>query len=715
MLVGSPKGYTASPTARIIPYEGGRVIKIPGMTQQTSEKFFHTFQACNRACMIAAKVFSGKGLGIPGFKHQAITEPQALKLLPKLTLPIHLDFETSGLSPITDKPVSLAFAGDGANDMVYVVMGNPVNLMREIVKRKLPIVATNSKFEQGFFIVSGGHVQIAGDPQVDYALMRENSLKGLEYLASEVGLDGYEMPMLEFLEPLQRNKLAMVKDRKLHHQVPAALLAEYNASDVFVQRAIHHVSSVNVLKERGRPEEVKSWLLRGQTLLAYLETRGMKTDAKEVAKQYSKRQADILALETKICKVANSHGMKDFNPGSAPQRVELLYGKMKLPVLCTTSGDWVFPEDYKPGWFYKTNSSPATGADAIDLLSIYDPGNTFISMLGEYNKAKALQDGVVNRLFEVSMRGDGFMRGNFDLTKLLTGQISSTNPPMQNIVKDGIRRCFVSRFKGGVIAEWDYNQLHLRIMGNLAQCEGFINAYSSGDDLHCKTAAEVVMEVKRAVFDSMMKRGDAKADKARQDGKVTNFSIIFEIGARSLAIALKKPIAACKKIIEKWFDTFPEIKDQIDRQHKFAEDHGYVISPFGRVRHLPDADSSINSVKFRQGRQAGDYLISNSGRYVTLYGMIALDEEMRKRKLKSVLIGQVHDSVMGDLHPAEVQDVQELAQKHLVIDMNESQVDWMTPIPFEMDGFFGPNWHKPDRTHKVTMTSEKLTVKKEKA
>ena len=218
----------------------------------------------------------------------------------------------------------------------------------------------------------------------------------------------------------------------------------------------------------------------------------------------------------------------------------------------------------------------------------------------------------------------GFMRGSFSLTKLLTGQLSSTNPPMQNVPKDPLRRIFISRFKGGRIIECDYSQLHLRIIGNLAKCDRFIDCYTGENtvDLHTRTAARVICNTEEDAFKARLKKGSKKASENRDLAKRTNFSIIFEITGDGLALKLQKGVIEAKQIIDRWFDIYPEVKEQIDRQHRFAEKKGYVISPMGRVRHLPDAQSSEWYRKSRAFRQAGDYLISNSGRSICLYSMI---------------------------------------------------------------------------------------------
>jgi len=256
----------------------------------------------------------------------------------------------------------------------------------------------------------------------------------------------------------------------------------------------------------------------------------------------------------------------------------------------------------------------------------------------------------------------------------------------------------------GEIGELDYSQLHLRIMGNLAQCEGFIDAYEKGIDMHSRTAAETIMMIPEVKFLAEYAKGVEKYETARDHGKRTNFSIIFEIGASALAVKTGLEKSVCKKIIERWLDHFWEVRDQIERQHKYAEKYGYVISPFGRVRHLPAVWANDDHIKSRALRQAGDYLISNSGRYITMYSMIMLEEAMEQEKMESLIISQVHDSIVFDIFPGERDHLFELAYKYMIKEISEITASWMDPIPLVIDGFTGPNWYKKDATTKVTMS-----------
>jgi len=328
----------------------------------------------------------------------------------------------------------------------------------------------------------------------------------------------------------------------------------------------------------------------------------------------------------------------------------------------------------------------------------------------------AMNSQVVLRCKDAVLDGDGRVHSDFSVTKLLTGQVSSTNPPVQNIPGGEFRRNFVSRFgHDGMIGEFDHSQLHLRIIGNLAKCPGFIDAFADGVDLHSKTAALVIMKIAVEDFIKRHAAGNLVCEAARDRGKRTNFSIIFEIGANALGLKTHTDPNQVQHEIDEWFAIYPEIREQIERQHAFAAKHGYVISPFGRVRHIPEARSRERGVQLRAFRQAGDYLVSNAGRYITLYGMVMAHERMMRQRMKSQIICQVHDSVEIDIHKSEVDDVIEIVHDEMLVAMAKMTAGWMDPIPLQIDGFMGPNWYKKDATHKVVMTEGSVSVKPVKA
>ena len=636
------------------------------------------------------------------------------------------DFETSSLDPFTGEVVSCAvwFDNDDSTEYEWPVyfFDNTTDckfLIRWMVETQIKSGAANAKFEQKWVIkyADGGVANIVADAQVDYALLFEESAKSLDIMAMLVGWEGYSLPMHEFLTPMNKHRTVVKNKRMKHHEAPMRLLKDYNCKDTYVTGLVSRVTQELLRKEPGgRMRKVARWLVRGQTMLARMEMNGMCIDKRFLVEKTVELRNHMDGLKAFVQEVANEYDMDDFNLNSAPQKKKLLFDCLDYPVFKLTNKRSIHKSKYKKDWWksIKTNKplSPSTDGESIGMMLDYLGEDPLLEKISEYNTLSTTLNTFILNFENALLEGDGRMRSNFSLTKLVTGQLSSTEPPMQNIPKNDIRKAFISRFKGGHIMEIDYSQLHLRIIGNLAQCEGFEEAYGGGVDLHSRTAAKVIAEMEEHEYLKCLNNGDKGAKEDRQTAKRTNFSIIFEIGARALASKTGRTEEECKRIIENWFYEYPEIAEQIERQHEYAEKHGYVISPFGRVRHLPNAQSLDKWLKLRTLRQAGDFLVSNSGRYMTMYGMILLDDEFARRGLNSVLVLQVHDSIVLDVDIYEMDEVLEIVQKCMITDIMDMCSDWMDPIKLEMDGFSGPNWHTDDAELEIIITEkEEIEIK----
>lgn len=732
IVLGEMEGLRQMATARPINLDGRKVIRVPGMAMPYAKRYKTTLSYTNRAAAIAARYVSGapafeipcKVVSCSGNEvDKAILILTNQSQVQKRTL--WLDIETTGFDPFTCNIVTAAVWPEGA-DTCYVFNDHFEELFAFLCYGARAVSACNAKFEQRWcWVKFHTLLPLESDAMVDYALLYEEFAKGLEHIAGTVDAYGYEMEMLEFLEPLKGHRLVQRKDRPAHWQAPVALLNRYCASDTVVAGLASNKLVSLIKKSPGRMMEVRDWLVRGQTMLARMEAFGMKLSPAVFDPFVLNMENDLINLRVRLEKIGR-HYMGEFNPGAATQRSQLLYDHLGYPVYKLTNDDWCHPSEYAPGWwqnrkkpFWMENddgpSSPSSDGEALDILVSQYPDDPILKDFRQFAKLQAVYDGLVQRC-ETSIREtNGYVRSDFDLTKLVTGQLTSTNPPLLNVAKTDIRTGWVSRFDGGYVGEFDYSQLHLRIIGNLAQCPGFIDAYlGHGTDLHSQVAAALIAHQDEQEYLARLKAGDDEADKARDKGKRVNFSIIFEIGPRALSMKLIERPSITKVIITRWFERFPAIKEQIERQHAFAEKHGYVVSPFGRVRHLPGAQSPNRSTRLRSLRQAGDYYISNAGRYTMLYGMIMLDEEMHFRGMKSGIMLQVHDSLAIDIHPDEKDEVLELVHSNCVVKMAEMTADWMDPIPLVMEGFLGPSWYKKAATHKIYMDPSKLEVKEAK-
>jgi DNA polymerase I-like protein with 3'-5' exonuclease and polymerase domains len=652
------------------------IIKVPILGKAQGDDYVKGGTATRRACYMACKHYSGGGLKpeipfsvvSPGGMWTQINDTRNDGVR-------WIDFETTGLDATRDRVVSVAVNYNGRTLVTTRGHAKIPWLLQQIAESRIPLGGCNNVFEQGFFYHKTGRTaNMVEDVQVDHALLDEENYHGLDMICGLADMWGYDHEMEQYLASSKAAR---------HATAPINLFNYYAAGDVYVLPRIKAATGVGLYDESGTPEEVRSWLVRGQDSLARLQIRGIKLDDDMVRNTWRTMETRISEATEQIQTLAAEHGMQDFNIRSAPQKQKLLYEKLGLPVLDTTA-----------------TGAPSCSDDALQKLR-GRANNPIVDAMCDLGTTSALLTGTMARCME-AVNHDGFVRSNLSLTKLVTGQISSTNPPLQNVPKSDFRRMFISRFPGGHIMETDYSQLHLRIIGNLAQCKGFIDAYLNGVDLHARTIAGVITDHDEEHVLRALAEGDLAMKDHRSAAKRTNFSIIFEIGAKALSANIGRSVEECKGIISRFFLKYPEIEEQISRQHAFARKNGYVVSPMGRVRHLPNIDSHNRWAQLRAMRQAGDFLISNSGRYITMYSMIELDEMLMERNLQSCVVMQVHDSIETDVHPDEVDEVIECTQECMVHKMMEYCADWMDPIPLEVDGFIGPNWYEEDKEWEIS-------------
>lgn len=577
-----------------------------------------------------------------------------------------LDLETTSLDPVTGKIATCGICSL-LDESVYVATGQQaVNLLKFVVHRKVRVVLCNSKFEQKWSLIHGGGLlNCVSDVQINAALLNEEGHKGLDYLSMQVDMAGYDIEMTNFIEPLNETAGKSI-GKRTHAEAPPKLLTGYNALDCLVTGRVYKKQTKALNAEPGGfPHKADLLLRQCQVSLAMVELTGMKLDANEVLGHYGKMVSAVKLTGVEFTKQAREKGMTKFTPGYSKDMVKLLQLSGVGVASCNKAELEEF-EDHSP---------------LVKKMSQYQRDKSLISGLMQYcTKAVSI---------------DCVLRTNMDCTSLVTGQLTSFDPPMLNIAKGKIRSMFTSRFgKDGVILELDYSQLHLRIMGNISGCKNFIDAYKKGADLHARTGAHAVLEISEEEMLDRLAKKDPKAVDARQLGKRTNFGIITEISYHGLSKLVRISVSKAERILKLFYDANPEIRAIQRHQHDLVRSNGYVVSPTGRVRHLPDATMRDldEYEKERLCRQATDYLISNPGRTTTIIAMVAMQRKMREVKCKSVLINQIHDSLVHDIHLSEMDDFLEWARECYINEPMKQLSSIYNPIGLEMDGKYGTHW-----------------------
>jgi DNA polymerase-1 len=263
----------------------------------------------------------------------------------------------------------------------------------------------------------------------------------------------------------------------------------------------------------------------------------------------------------------------------------------------------------------------------------------------------------------------------------VTGRLASNNPNLQNIpVRTDrgreIRKAFIPRDSEHILLSADYSQIELRIVAAISGDPNMCEAFRSGTDIHTATAAKVYNVPEKEVTKEM-----------RYKAKSVNFGIIYGQGAFGLADNLGISRTEAKEIISNYKKQFPGIQRYMDDTIAFAKEHGYVQTLMGRKRWLKDIQSSNFTVRGFAERNAINSPIQGTAADMIKLAMQKIQAEMKKAKMKSRMILQVHDELIFDAHHSEIKEL-----KPLIVSCMESALPLPNQVPVIAECGEGKNW-----------------------
>ena len=543
----------------------------------------------------------------------------------------------------------------------------PVETAPAIDKGNLPPLATAALAPLRELIEDPAVRKTAQNGKYDLLVLRRAGvpLRGLDFdtmLASYV-LDpgrrshGLDMLALEFLERRTTSYQELTgkgRDAITFDLVPIDAAREYSCEDADVtlqlrQRFEPMVESLGVGKLL---REIEVPLI---DVLADMEWTGIRIDRAWFAKLKVRFQADRQKVEQQIYAAAGS----EFNINSNAQLRTVLFETLKLPIL------------------KKTPTGPSTDASVLQELA--DQGHTFPQLLMEYRELAKLESTYLDSLPALVNPETGRLHTNFNQTVASTGRLSSTDPNLQNIpirreLGRDIRRGFVPEEGWRFIAA-DYSQIELRLLAHISRDDAFVQAFLAGGDIHRQTAALIFAVPVADVTEEMRARA-----------KTINFATIYGQGAHALSRQLKVEHAEAKRFIDEYFERFAGVRAYLTAIVESARDKGYVETLFGRRRYIPELkDANFNTRAFGE-RTAANSVIQGSAADLIKIAMIRVHQRLRDEKRRSRLLLQVHDELVLEAPPEELQATGELVKHEmehaatlsvpLVVDLGEG-VNWM--------------------------------------
>ena len=275
---------------------------------------------------------------------------------------------------------------------------------------------------------------------------------------------------------------------------------------------------------------------------------------------------------------------------------------------------------------------------------------------------------------------DGRIRSTFQQKVTATGRISSTDPNLQNIpirMELGrlIRKVFIPK-EGCQFIDADYSQIELRVLAHLSGDEKLIAAFNNGNDIHRITASEVF----HVPFEEV-------TSLQRRNAKAVNFGIIYGISAFGLSKDLSISRKEANDYIEKYFETYPKIKEYIDNLVSKAKENGYAVTMFGRRRPIPELKSGNYMTRSFGERIAMNSPIQGTAADIIKIAMVKVDKRLRKEGLKSRLLLQVHDELLIEAYDSEIEEAKKILIEEMV---NAARLK----VKLEVDMHTGSNWYE---------------------
>lgn len=391
-------------------------------------------------------------------------------------------------------------------------------------------------------------------------------------------------------------------------------------------------------------------------ILAGMEKQGISVRAEALEELGKEFQGGIERTMNEIYR----HAGCEFNIGSPKQLGEVLFEKLGLPVV------------------KKTKTGYSTDAEVLEKL---EPYHEVVRLILHYRTLAKLQSTYIEGLLKEIRPEDGKIHTYYRQTIAATGRLSSQYPNLQNIpirLEEGrqIRKAFVPSEPGWHILAADYSQIELRVLAHISGDEGLKEAFRNELDVHTKTAMDV-FGVAADQVDSNMRR----------QAKAVNFGIVYGISdyglSQNLGITRKEAAA----FIEQYFAAFPGVRRYMDDIVAQAKQDGYVKTLLERRRYLPDIRASNFNLRSFAERTAMNTPIQGTAADIIKLAMVRMDETLRERGLRSRMLLQVHDELVFEVPPEELETMKALVPKV----MAEA---FPLDVPLKADVNYGVNWYE---------------------
>jgi len=571
---------------------------------------------------------------------------------------ICFDTETTGIDANDAELVGLSFSVT-PGEAFYVPCPADQKRTKEILALFEPLFADKKKTWIGqntkydLLILKWYGVEPAGDifdTMLAHYVIEPDGKRSMDLLSEK--FLGYEPVHIEELIGKKGKTQGTMRDVEIEK------VKEYAGEDADITLQLKKVF-VPLLKQKEVEKvfnEVENPLVK---VLVDMEYEGIKVDV-NFLNDYSKElEKEAKKAEESVYKQA---GVR-FNLASPKQLGEVLFDKLKLDPSAKKT---------KTGQYQ-------TGEDV--LLKLAARGNPIVDDILAFRELTKLKSTYVDSLPQLINRKTGRVHTTYGQAVAVTGRLASNNPNLQNIpVRTDrgkeIRKAFIPRDNKHVLLSADYSQIELRIVAAISGDKNMCKAFKDGTDIHTATASRVYNVDEKEVTKEM-----------RYKAKSVNFGIIYGQGAFGLADNLGISRTEAKEIIDNYKKQFPGIQQYMDDTINFARENGYVETLMGRKRWLRDINSANFTVRGFAERNAINSPIQGTAADMIKLAMKKIHAAMKKEKMQSKMLLQVHDELVFDAVKTEVKEL-----KPLVIENMQSALPLPHKVPVIAECGEGKNW-----------------------
>lgn len=535
---------------------------------------------------------------------------------------------------------------------------------REIFLLKDPkFIAHNGKFDVKWLASKGIFARLDFDTMLAAHLLDENRAKALETLAQILlSADGWKSGDIT----------------KNAQSTPLRDLAIYGAKDVDYTLRLYYLFRQQLREDKRLVKIFKELMMGGSEVLVQTESVGMYVHGDRLKKALVAKRRERDQIEKRMLKHVPKSKRATFNFRSTKQVPEWLFGDLGLNPVHTTKAS--------------TEENPKYSTDEHTLKVLHDQHPVIPDLL-KYRTVDMKDLRTYLEKWDEWRDARSRIHTTYKLFGTVTGRLSSEKPNLQQVPREGVLRSVFGAPPGWVFVEADYAQVELRIAAMLAQEPTLLRIFHTGGDPHLVTAAELAELSPEAVLAS-----DATGKtEHRKKAKPVNFGFLYGMGeAKFIDYAfdnygLVVNEQESHEYRQKYFRLYPRLLTWHARQRRLVNKYGYVRSPLGRIRHLPDVWSNDPKVQAEAERQAINSPVQVTASDLMLLSMVRLHREFHPSVAR--IVGTVHDAILTEMKPEFVDEGQALI-KEVMEDMDyvNRVFDYEVTVPIRVDFKTGQYW-----------------------